>query len=161
MPYSNRWQLNKWKMAQTETGHSSNWCAQFKLAITNIPKYLWGHRLVILASLLQKVIATAHQACKGIIKTTQCIREKVWFPDIDKLAEDAVKSCIPCQASFPGPKWCEPLQPTSFPPEPWSFFAVDFAGPFPSGNYLPVSEMNTVTWLRLSHPPLPSWYFQS
>lgn len=70
------------------------------------------------------------------MKTKQLIREKVWFPGIDKLVEDTVKACIPCQASYPGPNKSEPVSPTVLPSKPWSEVAVDFAGPFPSGQYL-------------------------
>ena len=57
---------------------------------------LRGNRLVIPESLQQNVVSIAYQSHQGIIKTKQCIREKVWFNAIDKLVEDAVKSCIPC-----------------------------------------------------------------
>ena len=80
----------------------------------------------------QKVVAIAHQSHQGSAKTKQCIREKVWFHAIDKLVEDAVKSCIPCQASHPGTAQREPLQQTPLP----SPLAIDFAGPFPTGDYL-------------------------
>ena len=99
---------------------------------------LRGHRLVVPSSLQHKVVSIAHQSRQGIVKTKQCIREKIWFPGIDKLVEDTVKACIPCQASYPGPKTHEPIVPTPFPSEPWSSHAVDFAGPFPSGDYLMV-----------------------
>jgi hypothetical protein len=54
------------------------------------------------------------------------------------MVETAVKACILCQASYPGPKVREPLNPTPFPTEPWSELAIDFAGPFPTGDYLMV-----------------------
>ncbi|KAK7099318.1 hypothetical protein V1264_003469 [Littorina saxatilis] len=97
---------------------------------------LRGHRLVIPKTLRQKVINIAHQAHQGIVKTKQCLREKVWFPRIDTMVEETVKSCIPCQASYPGPKAREPIISTPLPSEPWSALALDFAGPFPSGDYL-------------------------
>lgn len=62
----------------------------------------------------------------------------MWFPGIDRFVEDTVKSCIPCQASHPSHSRREPLQCTPLPPEPWSSLAIDLAGPFPSGDYLPV-----------------------
>ena len=69
------------------------------------------------------------------MKTKQLIREKVWFPGIDKQVEEVVRSCIPCQALFTGPAPREPLCPTPLPPAPWTNIAIDFAGPFPSGEY--------------------------
>ncbi|KAL5015077.1 hypothetical protein ScPMuIL_009347 [Solemya velum] len=79
---------------------------------------LRDHRLIIPASLQQKVITIAHQAHQGIVKTKQLIREKVWFPGIDKQAEEAVKSCIPCMSSYPGSTQREPINPTPLPSTP-------------------------------------------
>lgn len=97
---------------------------------------LRDHRLVIPSALQHRVVEIAHHTHQGIVKTKQLIREKVWFPGIDKLVEDTVKACIPCQASYPGPNKSEPVSPTVLPSKPWSEVAVDFAGPFPSGQYL-------------------------
>jgi hypothetical protein len=97
---------------------------------------LRDHRLVVPSSLQAQVVSIAHHTHQGIVKTKQLIREKVWFPCIDKMVEEAVKSCIPCQASYPGPSRREPIQPTPLPPGPWSEIAIDFSGPFPSGEYL-------------------------
>ena len=97
---------------------------------------LRDHRLVIPSSLQHRVVDIAHQSHQGIVKTKQLIREKVWFPGIDKLVEQVVKSCIPCQVSLPGPNKREPVSTTTLPSEPWSEIAVDFAGPFPSGHYM-------------------------
>ena len=99
---------------------------------------LRGHRLVIPETLQQKVVAIAHASHQGIVKTKQLIREKVWFPGIDKQVEQSVKSCIPCLSSNPSPIQREPLSMTPLPPGPWTEVAVDFAGPFPSGDYLMV-----------------------
>lgn len=96
---------------------------------------LRDHRLIIPSSLRQRTIDIAHHTHQGIVKTKQLIREKVWFPGIDKMVEETVKSCIPCQASNPRASQREPLRPTPLPSGPWVEVAVDFAGPFPSGEY--------------------------
>ena len=62
---------------------------------------LRGHRLVIPSKLRKRTIDIAHHSHQGIIKTKQLIREKVWFPRIDKLVEETVHSCITCLASNP------------------------------------------------------------
>ncbi len=63
------------------------------------------------------------------------IREKIWFPDIDKLVKTTIDRCIPCQAtSKPNPP--EPLSMTEMPNGPWELLHVDFKGPLPSGEYL-------------------------
>ena len=52
--------------------------------------------------------------------------------------EETVHSCIPCQASNPKHTHHEPIRTTPLPAAPWSEISVDFAGPFPSGECLPV-----------------------
>ena len=65
------------------------------------------------------------------------LREKIWFPRIDKLVEECVAEYIPCQATTQV-KNSEPLQMTNLPKGPWQNVSVDFCGPFPSGDYLSV-----------------------
>ena len=48
---------------------------------------LRDHRLIIPDSLRKKVVEIAHASHQGIVKTKQLIREKVWFPGIDKKVE--------------------------------------------------------------------------
>ena len=97
---------------------------------------LRGHRIVIPESLQKRVIKIAHQAHQGIVKTKQCLREKVWFPGIDKIVETEIKSCIPCQASNPQNPKREPIQSSNLPSKPWTELSMDFLGPFPSGELL-------------------------
>jgi hypothetical protein len=97
---------------------------------------LRDHRLIIPEFLRKKVVEISHSSHQGIVKTKQFIREKVWFPGIDKMVEQTVKSCTPCQASIPTSPPREPLIMTDLPSGPWLEVAVDFAGPFPSGDYL-------------------------
>jgi len=80
----------------------------------------------------------AHGGHQGIVKTKQLIRDKVWFPGIDKLAEEKVKNCLSCQAASNTLPPLEPLRMTPLPSAPWKDVAVDFAGPFPSGDYIMV-----------------------
>ena len=73
------------------------------------------------------------------MKTKRLLREKVWFPGIDKLTEDKINNCLPCQASAPeSTAMPEPLNMTELPNGPWKEVAIDFAGPFPSGECLMV-----------------------
>ena len=50
---------------------------------------LRGHRLILPQSLQNQAIDIAHQSHQGIVKTKQLIREKIWFPGIGKLVENA------------------------------------------------------------------------
>lgn len=99
---------------------------------------LRDHRIIVPQQLRERVIDIAHKSHQGIVRTKQCIREKVWFPGIDRAVGEMVKSCLPCQASNPRPSSREPIQATPLPPEPRMYLPMDFAGPFPSGDYLMV-----------------------
>lgn len=96
---------------------------------------LRGTQIVIPPSLQQRVIDLAHEGHQGIVKTKALLRTKVYFPSIDRMAEQTVKQCIACQANTPE-KHMEPLQMTELPPGPWQNLSVDFCGPFPNGQYL-------------------------
>ena len=79
----------------------------------------------------------AHSGHKGIVKAKHFLRDSVWFPGIDRMVEEAVKGCLPCQAANHDPKpVCEPLHMSPLPLGPWHELSVDFCGPFPSGDYL-------------------------
>lgn len=95
---------------------------------------LRDHRLVIPTSLQKEAVDLAHEGHQGIVRTKSLIREKIWFPGIDKLTNDCVKSCIPCQASVPETKR-EPLLMTDLPRAPWTEVSADFAD-LPSGEHL-------------------------
>ena len=101
---------------------------------------LRDHRLVLPYSLQKEAIDLAHTGHQGIVKTKTLLREKVWFPSIDKMTEEKVKSCLPCQAATTGtlPR-PELLNMTLLPNAPWEEVAVDFVGPFPSGERLLVA----------------------
>ncbi|CAB4043006.1 Transposon Ty3-G Gag-Pol poly [Paramuricea clavata] len=97
---------------------------------------LRGHRIVMPTSLRRRTIHLAHIGHQGIIKTKRLLRSKVWFPNIDKMVEETIQNCLPCQVATSGnhpPP--EPLKMTQLPSEPWKEVAMDFLGPFPTGEY--------------------------
>ena len=89
-------------------------------------------KIVIPRSLQTKVIEIAHEGHQGLIKTKKLLREKVWFPYIDRSVESKVKSCLACQATTPV-KNTEPLNMSPLPESAWSELSMDFGGPYPSG----------------------------
>ncbi len=100
---------------------------------------LRGNRLVIPPTLRNKAVDLAHIGHQGIVKTKRLLREKVWFPGIDKLTEEKITNCHPCQASTPASsKLSEPLKMTPLLIGPWKEVSIDFAGPYPSGEYIMV-----------------------
>ena len=52
------------------------------------------------------------------MKTKAMVREKVWFPGIDQMVEDKVKTCMACQANVPQHNR-EPLKMSELPEGPW------------------------------------------
>ena len=77
---------------------------------------LRNHRLVLPHSLQNKAVDLAHTGHQGIAKTKMLLHEKVWFPSIDKLVEEKVKTCLPCQAATTGTSTNpEPLIMTKLP----------------------------------------------
>ena len=63
---------------------------------------LRNHCLVLPYSLQNKAVDLAHTGHQGNVKMKTLLREKVWFPSIDKLVEEKVKTCLPCQAATTG-----------------------------------------------------------
>ncbi|CAC5394863.1 unnamed protein product [Mytilus coruscus] len=98
---------------------------------------LHDNRIVIPKDLQMRVIDLAHEGHQGIIRTKQLLREKVYFPGIDKLVEQTCKSCIPCLASTPKNVF-EQLQMSEIPNNVWENLSMDFCGPFPNGYYVMV-----------------------
>lgn len=94
---------------------------------------LRGTRLVIPRYLQHRVLEAAHEAHPGIAAMKRRLRQKVWWPGIDKNAEDFVKNCKQCilVGSIGVP---EPIRRSRMPDNPWTDIAVDFMGPLPSGH---------------------------
>ncbi len=98
---------------------------------------LRGNRIVVPSKLRERAIELAHVGHQGILKTKRLILEKVWFSRIAKIVKDKVDNCLACQAVTPSKSSrIEPLQMTLLPSGPWKMLAMDFLGPFPSGDYL-------------------------
>lgn len=120
----------------------NNWvelAAQYKLYATELCVWedvlLRGDRLVIPQSLQDQVLQLAHEGHPGIVVMKRRLRQKVWWPSMDKEVERFVKRCKECTlvSSLSPP---EPLIRTKMPEKPWTHIAVDFMGPLPSGHNL-------------------------
>ena len=106
---------------------------------------LRGSRIVIPSSLRQTTLQLAHEGHQGIVRTKQLMREKVWWPGIDREVESLIRSCISCQAQGPQPS-PPPLIMTQMPTRPWSVVHADLCGPFPSGESLLVLVDSCSRW---------------
>ena len=91
-------------------------------------------RIAVPRKLQERVVNLAHEGHQGVVKTKSLLREKVWFPGIDKLVEKKVESCCACLISTPESK-CEPLKMSPLPKAAWSEVSMDFAE-LPNSEYL-------------------------
>ena len=91
---------------------------------------------IILPEVYQKIaIKLAHSGHMGIVKTKSLLRSKIYFPNIDKMTEEEIRNCLPCQAvgkqNTPAP-----LNITPTPKHVWEIINTDYLGPLPNGWYL-------------------------
>ena len=105
-----------------------------ELSVSNNGLLLRDSRIVIPSKLQDQVVNIAHEGYQGIEKTKSLLREKVWFPNIDKLVETKVKNCMPCQACADF-KVREPLKMSKLPSKPWDEVSIDFCD-IPNGGHL-------------------------
>lgn len=96
---------------------------------------LRGNKIVIPNKLRERVLEAAHEGHPGIVAMKNRLRTKVWWPKIDKEAEQMVKRCKSCTlVSAPNPP--NPMKRRQLPSEPWVEVAMDLMGPLPSGDYI-------------------------
>lgn len=93
---------------------------------------LRGTRIVIPHSLRDRVVKLAHEGHQGIVKTKNRLRSKVWWPKMDRQAENVCKVCYGCQlvSQYSPP---EPMARVVPPSGPWQDCAADILGPLPTG----------------------------
>ena len=96
---------------------------------------LRGSRLIVPQTLRARAISIAHEGHQGLVKTKQLIREKIWFPGIDKDVKHMIDNCVPCQAVTTANKPA-PLRMNVLPPAPWHTLHLDHCGPFLTGEYI-------------------------
>lgn len=96
---------------------------------------LRGERLIVPVSLQARILDLGHEGHPGIEVMKRRLRQKVWWPGLDKATERLVKSCKECTlVSALSPP--EPMARTKMPDKPWVHIAADFMGPLPSGHNL-------------------------
>ena len=88
---------------------------------------LRGRRIVLPeGELIDRAVKTATATHLGIVAAKRLLRSKVWFVGLDRLVEDAVKSCIYCQARTPQLSSREPLKMSASPTGVFSEISIDF-----------------------------------
>ena len=102
-----------------------------------------GERLVIPqgdlsedeGTLREWVVDLGHSGHMGMAATKRLLRQRLWFPGMDRLVERRVASCLPCQASTVTPTR-DPLKPSKAPEEPWTKVYCDHWGPTADGKHM-------------------------
>lgn len=89
---------------------------------------MWGNRVVVPTKLRERVLKTLHEGHIGMVKMKGLSRGYVWWPNIDKDIEGAVRNCEGCQETANNPAHA-PLHRWEYPALPWQRLHVDFAGP--------------------------------
>lgn len=94
-----------------------------------------GNKLVVPTSLRRRMIQLAHEGHPGESVMKKRLRDRAWWPSMDKEAKDFVVKCEGCQlVSLPSKP--TPMSRRELPSRPWIDIAIDFMGPLPSGEYL-------------------------
>ncbi|XP_055585263.1 uncharacterized protein K02A2.6-like [Uranotaenia lowii] len=82
-------------------------------------------RIVLPQSLRSKALDIAHRGHPGVVAMRKILREKVWWPCMDKDVTNRVHECAGCAAvssQFPP----EPMTRKEIPDRPWQDIAIDF-----------------------------------
>lgn len=118
-----------------DTG-TSNRFYPFRFELSMLGKILLrGTRLIIPKGLRKRVLELAHEGHPGESAMKRRLRVKVWWPHIDRDAENFVKTCKDCILVSQPPRPA-PMQRTVFPTSPWNSIASDLLGPLPNGKYV-------------------------
>ena len=107
-----------------------------------------GARIVVPTALQERVVRLAHEGHQGITKTKEYLRARVWFPGLDRIVEERVRHCHPCQVVTVAQDR-EPLRMSKIPSEPWKEIAIDFWGPVKTGEYLLVMVCKHSRWVEV------------
>ena len=100
---------------------------------------LWGARVVVPSSLRDAVLTELHETHPRMTRMKGLSRSYVWWPKIDSDIERIVSTCLVCQKMRSDPVKV-PVNPWTFPTQPWSRIHVDFVGPVPGATYLVVAD---------------------
>lgn len=98
-------------------------------------------RIVPPASLRQRILQIAHRGHPGVVGMKRTIRERLWWPGLDRETELFVENCLGCVAvSKTNPP--EPMCRAELPTSPWLKLGID---------YLTVPECNTSFLLTVDY----------
>ncbi|XP_055644759.1 uncharacterized protein K02A2.6-like [Toxorhynchites rutilus septentrionalis] len=94
-----------------------------------------GSKLVVPISLRNRMLTLAHEGHPGETVMKRRLRDRVWWPGMDRDVGTYVASCEGCRL-VGLPTKPEPMKRRELPVKPWIDVALDFLGPLPTGEYL-------------------------
>jgi len=107
-----------------------------RLSIAENGVLLMDDKIVIPEALKERVITRAHEGHLGIKLTKSLLRNRYFFPLMDKLINEQMESCIGCQANHKKNLKHEPFIASEIPDGPRKLMAIDFSSKTPSGEYI-------------------------
>ncbi|KAK6763960.1 hypothetical protein RB195_024335 [Necator americanus] len=125
-PSKPREQINSWKALSHELS-VQNGCLYF------------GHRIVVPASLQEAVLKQLHEGHPGMTRMKMLARGYVYWTNINRDIEEAVRHCHNCQEAAKMPKKTV-LNCWTTEKKPWDRIHVDYAGPVNGRMYLVVVD---------------------
>ena len=94
-----------------------------------------GHRLVVPSILRKRLIDLAHEGHQGQVRTKQRLRERSWWPAMDREVEQSLSECSVCAAHSKSSVLCSPpLQAIPLPGGAWQDLQLDIIGPLSGGH---------------------------
>ena len=88
--------------------------------------------IVIPTKLKSVILQKIHPPHQGIVKTKALVREKVWWPTVNKDIETRVSCQVTDNRTAPP----EPIHMTETPLKPWMLLATDLKGPVITGEHI-------------------------
>jgi transposase InsO family protein len=113
---------------------------QYRAVYNELEKHETGvilrNGLILIPKALQeRLIKYAHEGHLGIILCKRLLRNRCWWPGMDRMVKEEIKDCAPCQANTDTTVH-EPLIPTQMPQGRLDLTSVDFSSQTPTGEYL-------------------------
>ncbi len=102
---------------------------------------MWGLRVVIPSVFRQQVLKELHGTHPGVARMKAMARSHVWWPKIDSVIEETVRSCQQCSKNRTAPP-AAPLHPWTWPSIPWQRIHIDFAT-YQGNHYLIVVDAHS------------------
>ena len=108
---------------------------------------LRGTTIIVPQALRKRVVNLAHEGHQGVVKTKERLRTKVWWPGMNRDAENKCTECYGCQLVTKNVQ-PPPVKAKMLPKQPWEGVAVDLMGPLPTGEHLLVLvESSFIVWM--------------